>query len=382
MWYSNSSTMERSQIYCGIEYKHESKWYRIITALLIGIVLMVLYVLLSEFSILPPLTAATTLTIPTVFLLGIVASVSSCMATAGTVFLSAIHRIQGDRIVPTLQFNIGRIVTYTVMGYVLGVIGQTISVQYQTSVFLTVGISAAMILVGLDMLGIFSLSSVIPRSIHRYFDKKIEKHLFERSHKTMLILGAFTYWLPCGFTQTVQLFALGTADPIRSALIMGVFALGTAPALLSMGFTSSFTHASWYPWFLKTVGVMVVLLSVGYITNTAQLYTDSFVAATNPAYTKQVGTVRVENGVQVVEMSVINTGYTPNTFTVQKNMPVKWVVKGVNIYGCQGFLNVPKLGIQQALKRGENIFEFKPTENDTISFSCSTNAVQGLFHVI
>ncbi len=372
--------MNNNQNYCGIEYANESLWYRIITSLLIGIVLLIGYSILSEFPILPSFYS--TLTLPTVFLLGIVASVSSCMATAGTVFLSAIQRIKGDRIVPSIQFNIGRIVTYTVMGYILGLIGQTISVQYQTSVWITMFVSVAMIFVGLDMLGIFSLSSIIPRFIRRSFGEKLDKHLFERSHKTMFILGAFTYWLPCGFTQTVQLFALGTADPIQSALVMGIFALGTAPALLSIGFTSSFTNTTWYPWFLKTIGVIVVLISANYVANTVQLYTDSYGAITNSAYSKQAGEVRVENGVQIVEMDVLNTGYTPNTFTLQKDVPVRWVVNGVNVYGCQGFLNVPKLGIQQALKRGENIFEFIPNKSDTISFSCSTNAVQGIFHVI
>ncbi len=366
--------------YCGIEYAPESLWYRIITALLVGIVLMIAYYILSEFFVLPQIS--TTLTLPTVFFLGIIASVSSCMATAGTVFLSAIHRIKTDRMSPTIQFNIGRIVTYTIMGYVLGFIGQTISIQYETSVFLTVGVSIAMVFVGLDMLGIFSLSVVIPRFMHQYFNQTIDTYIFKHSRNTMMLLGAFTYWLPCGFTQTVQLFALGTADPVRSAFIMGVFALGTAPALLTIGYTSSFTNTSWYPWFLKTIGVMVVLLSVNYLGNTWQLYSGAYVSGKNIAYSKQVGAVKVENGTQIVEMSVVNTGYTPNTFTIQKNMPVRWIVKGVNVYGCQGFLNVPKLGIQQALKLGENIFEFTATKNDTISFSCSTNAIQGLFRVI
>lgn len=372
--------MKRANIYCGIEYARESLWSRIITAVLIGVGIMAIYYTLSEFFILPQVT--NNLALPSVFLLGVIASVSSCMATAGTVFLTTIHKIKENRIAATIQFNVGRIITYTIMGYVLGVIGKTIAVEYQTSALLTLIVSIGMIFVGLDMLGIVSTSLLIPSFIRAYFNKKLEKHLFGNAHKTMFILGSFTYWLPCGFTQTVQLFALGTADPMKSALIMGVFALGTAPALVSIGITSSFTNTKWYPWFLKTVGVIVVLLSLNYVINTTSLYTNVFVTEQNLASPKKVGEVQVRDGVQIVEMSVLNTGYTPNTFTIQKGLPVRWIVKGVNIYGCQGFLNVPKLGIQQALKLGENIFEFTPTHNDTISFSCSTNAVQGLFRVI
>ena len=372
--------MKQDNLYCGIEYTHESKWYRIIIAVLIGVGVMVLYYILSEIFVFPQIT--NNLTLPSVFLLGVVASISSCMATAGTVFLTAIYKIKESRIIPTIQFNVGRIITYTTMGYVLGLIGQTISVEYQTSSLLTLIVSVGMIFVGLDMLGIFSVNSIIPTFIRNYFNQRLDKHLFGNAQKTMFILGVLTYWLPCGFTQTVQLFALGTADPIRSALIMGVFALGTAPALLSIGITSSFTNTAWYPWFLRTVGVIVVLLSLNYVINTTSLYTNVFVIEQNLANPKKIGEVYVKDGVQIVEMSVLNTGYTPNIFTIQKGLPVKWIVKGVNIYGCQGFLNVPKLGIQQALKLGENVFEFTPIENDIISFSCSTNAVQGLFRVI
>ena len=91
------------------------------------------------------------------------------------------------------------------------------------------------------------------------------------------------------------------------------------------------------------------------------------------------GDVTVENGVQVVRMDVDSGGYTPNTFIIQRNSPVKWIVNGKNVFGCQGFLNVPELKIAQALKQGENIFNFSVDKIGQIGFSCSTNVVQGKF---
>ena len=52
------------------------------------------------------------------------------------------------------------------------------------------------------------------------------------------IMGALTFFLPCGFTITAQRLALLSASPLQGALIMGFFALGTAPILLFIGFSS------------------------------------------------------------------------------------------------------------------------------------------------
>lgn len=372
--------MRNQNIYCGVEFKNESFVQRVLTAFLIGVFLFVVYTLLSEAAFIP--SFSNVLTIPAVFMLGLLASISSCMATSGTVFLSAISRTKSNKITSSFLFNAGRILTYTAMGFVLGYLGKSIAIDLKSSLYLTVGVSIAMVFVGLDMLKILPLSRIVPSGVSRFFWRKIDHHLFERSHKTMFVLGIFTYWLPCGFTQTVQLYALGIANPWQSAIIMGVFAIGTAPALLMIGITSSFTKTRWYPWFLKTIGVVIVLVSFGYLINTVQLYSGTFVIGRSSSYKETVGEVRVENGYQLVEMSVLQSGYEPNTFTIKKDMPVKWIVKGINVYGCQGFLNVPKLGIQKALELGINIFEFTPKKSETIAFSCSSNSVQGVFRVI
>lgn len=361
-------------------YEQTSRWQRIITAIFLAIIMAVFYLVLSEMRIIPNLSNAT-LTIPAVFILGVLASVSTCMATSGALFLSTIGRIKGDRIVPAITFNVGRVLAYSVFGFLLGLVGQIVRVNYQSSVMLNVFISIVMVLIGLDMLGIISLSSIVPKNRFSHWFWKIEQSFARKPKKTALFLGALTYYLPCGFSQTVQVFALGTADPWYSMLLMGVFALGTVPALLAISVTSFFTKTSWYPWFMKVVAVLIVLVSVGYIFNTAKLYIDVEAFAFED-YKKEQGEVILENGYQIVKMDVLSDGYHPNTFTVQKNIPVRWIVNGINVYGCQGFLNVPKLGIEQALKRGENIFEFTPDKAGTISFSCSTNSRQGALLVL
>lgn len=68
----------------------------------------------------------------------------------------------------------------------------------------------------------------------------------------------------------------------------------------------------------------------------------------------------IKDGVQVINMTANVTGYTPNTLYVQKAMPVKWVVDGEEITGCNNTIVVPEINIQQKLQSGSNLIEFTP----------------------
>lgn len=317
------------------------------------------------------------LTLPVVFALGAVASISTCMATSGALFLSTVGRIEGNKILPSVLFNIGRVGAYAVFGFLLGYLGQMVKVSYEGSIFLNVFVSVIMVFIGLEMLGIISFPQ---KGVSRFF-LKIENLLSRNPKRSAFFLGIFTYYLPCGFSQTVQVYSLGTGDPVESMILMTAFALGTVPALMALSFTTFFEKASWYPWFMKVVAVVIILVSASYIFNTASLYTN-LSTFTLDGYEKIEGQSVLEDGKQVVRMDVLSEGYYPNTFTVQKDVPVRWILNGINVYGCQGLLNVPKLSINETLKPGENVYEFTPQETGQISFSCSTNAKQGAFNVI
>jgi sulfite exporter TauE/SafE len=50
-----------------------------------------------------------------------------------------------------------------------------------------------------------------------------------------LLLGLMWGFLPCGLVYSVLGWSLATADPVRSALLMGSFGLGTLPAMVASG---------------------------------------------------------------------------------------------------------------------------------------------------
>jgi sulfite exporter TauE/SafE/copper chaperone CopZ len=347
---------------------------------IIAIILFILYAIAKEANLIPDVNLGGNLNYLTVFILGLVASTSTCMATSGALFLATVGKQSSKNFVSAISFNVGRVVSYGFFGFAAGMIGSVLITNLKIGSGLTLFASLFMVLLGLDMARIISLGSVIPSGFTKNLFEKLEHRLIKYPRKTAFFLGAITYLLPCGFTQTVQVYALGLANPVESALTMMIFALGTVPALLLIGYFSSFTKTRYYPYFMKVVGVLVFVIGLSYFSNLLALYGIQI----NP-FSSQVSSLgsssQMQNGYQVIKMNVNRYGYNPNVFTLKKGIPTKWVINGENVFGCQGYLVAPKLGIQKTLSYGENIIEFTPEEVGTINFSCSMGMYRGRFEV-
>lgn len=230
------------------------------SALPIGILFLALFFILQKSGILNFGIGGQTTPV-TGFLIGLIASVSSCLAVVGGLILSLSAKIAEDdsnNKKPFYLFHIGRLVGFAVLGGVLGLIGKGIGINYMFQAVLMIIASFIMIGLGLNLTGIFKRSKItLPSGIFNFF-RRVE-------HQTLapLILGVGTFFLPCGFTQSMQVAALSSGSLISGSLIMLFFALGTLPmlALLSFG-SSSFAHSKHAPLFFKSAGIVVIGLGV------------------------------------------------------------------------------------------------------------------------
>ncbi len=363
---------------CGIQIK-EPLSKRLLDAGAIALIIFILYFFAQELNLIPNINVAGSLSLLTVFLLGIVASTSTCMATSGALFLATVGKMK--RGTSAVAFIAGRIISYGFFGLLAGLIGKVIVNDFQFGTGLSLLVSLFMILLGLDMAKIISISSIIPTGLNKKIFESLEHRLIKNPQKTAFLLGAITYFLPCGFTQTVQIYALGLANPVQSMLVMTIFVLGTVPMLLVVGKLSSLTESRYYPFFMKAMGVLILIVGLYSASNFLSLYGININLF--PAPVASAGTVAsVRDGFQTVNMDVVSSGYSPNVFTVKKGMPVKWIINGKNVFGCQGYLVAPALGIQKAIAEGENIVEFTPDKPGIIGFSCGMGMYRGHFNVI
>ncbi len=229
-------------------------------AIPIGLAFLILFFILQKSGILNLGIGGTTTPV-TSFIIGLIASVSSCLAIVGGLVLSLSAKVSQDNVSDTktfLLFHVGRLVSFAILGGVLGAVGSAIGINFTFTAILGLLASIVMLLLGLNLVGVFAKNKIaLPSGIFNFF-RKIEHKTF-----TPLIIGFATFFLPCGFTQSMQVSALGSGSFISGLLIMLAFALGTLPMLVLLSFGSaSFAHGKHAPLFFKSAGVIVIGLGL------------------------------------------------------------------------------------------------------------------------
>ena len=324
-------------------------------------------------------------------LVGLVAGFSSCMALIGGLVLGLSVKYAerhpeatpAQKFRPHLYFNLGRVGGYILLGGILGSIGSVFKISTSFTSFLTLFAGVVMLFVGLQLIDIFPRLSlwkfVLPKAVSRFFGST--KHSSEYNHKNSVLMGMLTFFLPCGFTQAMQVYAVSSGSFIGGAIIMGFFALGTVPGLLSIGGLTSVLKGTTARKFFKIAGVIVILFAFLNVSNSLTLAGINFGASVLGGENKNKN-FELVNGVQVVRMQQKNNGYFPNSFVVTQGIPVQWIITSDGPYSCASIIVMRKFGINRNLVQGENIIEFTPTDLGTIPFSCSMGMFTGSFTVV
>lgn len=359
------------------------------------IIIFAVYKVLQVFNLasLAPSTSDS-LTVGGIFLIGIVAGSSSCLAVTGGLLLAMAakyNQVHGgadttSRLKPLIQFNVGRLVSYAVLGGVVGLIGTAITLPIWTTAYLNIIVALIMLYLALTILGF------IPKGAFPIRPPKALSHwisdLTEDEHPLApMALGALTFFLPCGFTQSLQLAALASGGFIPGAMIMGVFALGTLPALLGISFISSTARGSFSRIFLTFAGTLVFVLSLfnlrsGMALAGFELLPNQKVSSSEQQAISGQRSAVSKDGVQEVRMAVTSYGYEPEELTIKSGIPVRFIIDGTNAGGCTRGFVIPSLGIQRILEPGDNVIEFTPQSPGRIAFSCSMGMVRGAFNVL
>lgn len=334
-----------------------------------------------------------------VLLVGLTAGISTCMAMVGGLILgiaaqfskSGPQKTGWQKFIPHLYFNLGRILSYFVLGGLIGFVGSFFQLSTSILGLLIIGVGVLMLLLGGQLIEIFPIlkkfSFTLPASLTKLFGIK-ERVELEYSNKNAAIMGALTFFLPCGFTQAMQLYAMSSGSALKGALVMGVFALGTAPGLIGIGGLTSVVKGEAAKYFFKVVGVVVMILALFNISNGLNLLGVGSITQVLGAISKSKNTpsfdpnVALVGGVQEVRMTQTANGYSPNSFTIKKGIAVKWIILSENSNSCAASIVSPSLNIRKILQQGENVLEFTPQNTGQIRFSCMMGMYTGEFNVV
>lgn len=363
--------------------------------LCILMIILFLFVILQYSGILnllaPGRLADTKMGYGMLFVIGLITSVH-CIAMCGGINLSQSlpRKKETNTFLPSFLYNLGRVVSYTLIGALLGFLGFLLGGGAQTGtplilqgcIKLIAGIW--MVIMGINMLNLFPGLRKLNLRPPKFLAAKINTEKVKTNRP--FIIGLLNGLMPCGPLQSMQLVALSSGNPLAGALSMLCFSLGTVPLMLGLGslvaaLSRKFTRAVMNIGAVLVVVLGLAMLSQGFsLSGLSSGFHSLFLSASDasPSDTEQP---EIVDGVQVVN-STLSPGQYPS-ITVQAGIPVKWIINAPegSINGCNYKMYIQEYGIEYTFQTGENILEFTPDKAGIIEYSCWMGMIHGTISV-
>ncbi len=244
--------------------QEEKRWNDFVYAAPIAGMVLILFAMLQKLGIVNLVNVAD-VSYGAAALIGVVASLSTCMAVVGglTLSMSASFAKSGDNIRPQLFFHIGRLVAFFVLGGAIGALGAVVELSGNATIILSFAVGTILLVLGINLLDVAPWMRTLQPTLPHVIGKHIHG-MKNINHALMpLALGAATFFLPCGFTQSMQAYSLTTGSFLMGAMTMFAFALGTLPVLAALSFGSlGITNNKTKSVFLKTAGLIVIAFAI------------------------------------------------------------------------------------------------------------------------
>lgn len=336
-----------------------------------------------------------------VFLTGLTVGGLTCLAVQGGLLASTIAARTGEDLsngektkaaFPILVFLIAKFIGYTVLGFILGLLGKTLIVSDGVRVFMQLLAGIYMVLIALNLLNVHPIFRYAVLTPPRFFTRMVRNQSKSKDLFAPAILGAMTIFIPCGTTLAMEALAISTGNPLWGAAIMGVFVLGTSPLFFGLGYLTHSLGGAFKKNFLRIAAIAVLYLGITSIDGSLVLLNSPVTLGKLAQYSpiqinwnpqENARPAQLVDGVQVFDINVTSRGYSPNYLEVAKGIPVKLNLKTSGAYTCAAAFRIPELGIAKNLKpTGVDFVEFTPERSGQITFACSMGMYSGVINVI
>lgn len=332
-----------------------------------------------------------------IFFTGLTVGGLTCVTVQGGLLASTIAARAGKNnlhknrflnlLLPTSAFLIAKLISYTILGFLLGWLGDTLA--FNDMMVITVQLAAGFYMIGVALyfLKVHPIFKYLVPHPPEFLSKMFFKQSESKSLFAPILLGFLTVFIPCGTTLAMEALAMSSGDPWTGALVMGIYVLGTFPLFLALGIAASSAKSVSRGYFYKLAGVLIIFLGLLSI-NSSLVVLDSPLTAQKLFYSlpfieknRAVGTL--EGGVQTFNIQVTNSGYEPRFIRVNKNQPVRLNLNTKGAYNCALAFRIPPLKIAKNLKpNSTETVEFTPVKEGKLFFSCSMGMYIGLIEVI
>lgn len=313
-----------------------------------------------------------------------------------------------DTALPIALFLLAKIVAYTLLGALLGLVGSFLTLSPVTRGVLMLAIGIFMVGNGLRMLDVHPIFRFFviepPRFITRYIRRTAKR---QTDFYTPLFLGALTVLIPCGVTQAMMAAALGTGSPAQGAALMAAFTLGTSPVFFLVAYLATQVGARLHGYFLRFVAIVVLILGlvtaesglnvlgspVSFASLVRSLRPGTASVAAPPAAGSQITSASPAltfdptpeplgasgRAAPVIELKVANEGYIPDVLRAPANQDVSLALVTDKTYSCARDFVIPTLKFYQLLpESGRVMVSIPPQKPGTVMrFTCSMGMYTG-----
>lgn len=293
-----------------------------------------------------------------------------------------------DDVVPVGGFLAGKLVSHSILGFLLGVFGS--SVQMSSSVRALVQIAAGlfMVLVAAHLVGVPGLGWVVPKPPAR-LTRLVRRSARSDAVFAPALLGFLTFLIPCGVTLSVMFLAIASGSPLWGAAVMATFVLGTSPLFAVIGYairrTSDRLRKSVA--LLSAVAVLVVgllAINTGLILRGSSVTLASVVSRPGGSGTPAAAAPAPvgPDGMQNLVIDVRSTSYAPSRLQATAGVPATLTLKTDGTQGCTRAFVVPSLGIQKVLpETGVTKVTLGDLKPGPLRFTCSMGMYNGVIDV-
>jgi len=309
-----------------------------------------------------------------VFVFGLLTSFH-CVGMCGGIMLTQTVKEAGLKkyslVIPTSLYNLGRLFSYTLIGGIVGGLGQIINLSGIFKSIIPIIGGVFMIIMAINLLNIFPQLRKFNVMMPSFVAKKIIGS--SGNNYSPLVIGFLSALMPCGPLQMVQLYALGTGSVFYGASVLFIFSIGTMPVLFLFGLINTLINKNHSKIILKASAVFVLILGFvmvnrGLALSGINFDIMAFVKSKNIEKTQNVS--KIKDGYQVVNTSIKSDSFP--VITIQKGIPVKWNLHADKnkLNDCNREIVIPSLMIGKKLNEGDNFIEFTPKETGNIDYTC------------
>ncbi len=340
-----------------------------------------------------------------IFITGLFAGGLTCLAVQGGLLASSIAQQESDKLkddalkghaIPILSFLVTRLIAYTLLGFLLGLLGSAVQLSLTARVLLQFAAAIFMVGTALNLLNVHPIFRYFVIQPPKFLTRLVKNQSKSKAVFGPALLGAMTVLIPCGATQAMMAYAISTGSPISGAVTLFTFILGTSPLFFLLGYAAKKLTGTAGDVFNKVAAFAIILIAL-YNLNGAIALTGSNLTFENLlsginctiSFCDEEKVTGVTTGKGTVNQATIyltQKGYSlsPQAINVKAGSKVKLNLINQGGGGCIQAFTIPKLNIQQtvALGASEEIEFIAPTTPGPLAFMCSMGMFRGNINVI